>query len=124
MPTATSKYVWDCATIHVEDWSGTLAEPFFVPTPKPYVVEGKNLDDGQKENLLRKAETLWKILALLGIGVAEAWEKDYTLHTEALRKLREIAQNKMSDWLGGRGNIPEHVCKEAIQLIHHLRASA
>jgi hypothetical protein len=119
-----SKYVWNCNPVQAEDWFGKIEEPFFVPAPKPYCVEGKNLLDHQKEGLLKKAQKLWKILDLLQIDAVEAWVKDYTLHTEAFRKLRELAQEHINLWNRGTGAIPDYACKEAIQLIDQLRASA
>jgi hypothetical protein len=121
---AKSKYVWNCNPVQAEDWNGKIEEPFFVPAPKPYCVEGKNLEDHQKEGLLKKAQKLWKILELLRIDIVEAWVKDYTLHPEAFRKLREMAQQLAIEWQSGRGSLPDYQCEEAIKLIDELRASA
>ncbi len=77
--------------IVAELWHGTLIDPFVVPTPNPYFVEG---DTDQKEKLLAEAQTLWHVLSMLGISAIDAREQDYSLNEYTYDTLFDMAMDR------------------------------
>ena len=80
--------------ITVDTWHGRLREPFVVPTPDPYFVEGADMNEARREGLMEKVALLWKILALLEVPPMEARKQRYTLNDHTRSALARIALDR------------------------------
>jgi|GEM_PF-5904180 len=91
----TERLTWDsCTEVKAKAWYGKIEEPFCVPTPSPYIIEGKELTDPHKAKLLKKAAILWKVLDMLGIDAEEAFRRNYTLNLITNMELERVAIDK------------------------------